>query len=120
MLFTKYLDKETSYAPIQVALSQLHYLQHVVQDSTLKKCVKVPILLHVFPGENLTYNVGPWSNVGLEFRGRDSISSVFQITDADLGQVGQINHSLNGGLLLDYQCAWVGLHLVYDTIIVHN
>ena len=39
------------------------------------------------------------STMGCEFRGRGSIPSVCQITDAALGQVGQLNHSLNGGLL---------------------
>ena len=40
-------------------------------------------------------------NVGCEFRGRGSIPSVCQITDAALGKLANLNHSLNGGLLLD-------------------
>ena len=40
-------------------------------------------------------------NVGCEFRGRGSISSVCQITDAELSKLANLNHSLHGGLLLD-------------------
>ena len=40
-------------------------------------------------------------NVGCEFRGRSSIPSVCQITDADLGQVGKFKPQPNSGLLLD-------------------
>ena len=53
-------------------------------------------------------------NVGYEFRDRGSITSVFQITDADLGQFGlfkpQFKQWPPPRLAMRY---WGGLHLVY-------
>ena len=42
------------------------------------------------------------NNAGCEFRDRDSIPSVCQITDVDKnwGKLANLNHILNGGLLL--------------------
>ena len=40
-------------------------------------------------------------NVGCEFRDRGLIPNMCQITDTELGQVGQLNDSLSGGLLQD-------------------
>jgi len=48
MMFTRYLDEETSYAPIQVALSQLQYVTDVIVDDKLKTCLKVRNILKVF------------------------------------------------------------------------
>ncbi|XP_066910700.1 endoplasmic reticulum aminopeptidase 1-like isoform X2 [Clytia hemisphaerica] len=40
MLFTEYLDKETHYAPLYAGISKLQYLNDIIEDQTLKRCLK--------------------------------------------------------------------------------